>query len=142
MPHLLQQFVRFASVGCVSAIGHYGLLILLVQGFSTDAVLASSAGATLGAVINYLLNYHYTFQSRQAHASSFTKFALVAIVGLGLNTLLMWGGVDLLHLHYLLAQVVTTGLVLIWSFLGNRYWTFFSSAPLSPTAADADPPLR
>lgn len=121
---LFQQFVRFAGVGCISAIGHYGLLVLLVQGFAADAVLASAAGAMLGALINYSLNYRFTFRSRQQHRQSVLKFAVVAVFGLLLNTLLMWVGVDLLALHYLLAQIVTTGLVLIWSFLGNRFWTF------------------
>jgi len=130
MPELLRQFVRFAGVGCLSAIGHYGLLIFLVQLVRTDAVLASAAGALLGAVINYLLNYHFTFQSSKKHHESIAKFVVVAAVGLGLNTLFMWIMVNLLGLHYLLSQLVTTGLVLIWSFLGNRFWTFHE-APIS-----------
>ena len=130
MPALLRQFVRFAGVGCMSAIGHYGLLILLVQVAHADAVLASAAGALLGAVINYFLNYHFTFQSSKKHHESIAKFIVVAAVGLGLNTLFMWIMVNLLGLHYLLSQVATTGLVLIWSFVGNRFWTFHE-APLS-----------
>ena len=130
MPALLRQFVRFAGVGCMSAIGHYGLLILLVQVAHADAVLASAAGALLGAVINYFLNYHFTFQSSKKHHESIAKFVVVAAVGLGLNALFMWIMVNLLGLHYLLSQVATTGLVLIWSFLGNRFWTFHE-APLS-----------
>ena len=114
----------------MSAIGHYGLLILLVQVADADAVLASAAGALLGAVINYFLNYHFTFQSSKKHHESIAKFIVVAAVGLGLNTLFMWIMVNLLGLHYLLSQVATTGLVLIWSFLGNRFWTFHE-APLS-----------
>jgi putative flippase GtrA len=27
-------------------------------------------------------------------------------------------------LHYLLAQLVTTGVVLLWSFLAHKLWTF------------------
>ncbi|MBS0309050.1 MAG: GtrA family protein [Proteobacteria bacterium] len=121
---LFRQFVRFAGVGCVSAIGHYGLLILLVHGAGVAAVPASSAGALLGALINYSLNYRFTFQSNKKHTESVGKFALVAVIGLLLNTLLMWIGVDLLHLYYLLSQILTTGLVMVWSFLGNRFWTF------------------
>ena len=121
---LLRQFIRFTGVGCFSAIGHYGLLILLVQLGHVDPVLASAAGALLGAFINYLLNYHFTFRSSQKHHESLLKFAVVATVGLGLNTLFMWIMADRLGLHYLLAQIITTGLVLLWSFFGNRFWTF------------------
>lgn len=127
---ILKQFSRFTGVGFMSAIGHYGLLILLVQFAAVDAVYASAAGALLGAVINYSLNYRLTFRSTKRHRESVWKFAVVALIGLLLNTLFMWVGVDLLGMHYLLAQVVTTGLVLIWSFVGNRLWTFGESLPV------------
>lgn len=124
MAGLFQQFIRFFGVGCVSAIGHYGLLILLVQVAAVAAVPASAAGALLGAWINYSLNYRFTFRSSKRHVESVSKFAVVAVVGLLLNTFFMWIGADLLHLYYLLAQVLTTGLVMIWSFIANRFWTF------------------
>ena len=125
---LLRQFVKFTGVGFVSAIGHYGLLIALVQLAAVPAVPASAAGALLGAVINYSLNYRYTFRSTRQHREAVLRFAAIAAVGLALNTLFMWVGVVLIGAHYLLSQVVTTGLVLIWSFAGNRYWTFRSAA--------------
>jgi len=125
---LMRQFVKFTGVGFVSAIGHYGLLIALVQVAAVPAVPASAAGALLGAWINYSLNYHYTFRSTRQHRESVLRFAVVAAVGLVLNTLFMWVGVELIGAHYLLSQVVTTGLVLIWSFASNRYWTFHSAA--------------
>ncbi len=125
---LLRQFAKFTGVGFASAIGHYGLLIALVQLAAAPPVPASAAGALLGAAINYSLNYRYTFRSTRQHREAILRFAVVATVGLVLNTLFMWVGVVLIGTHYLLAQVVTTGLVLIWSFAGNRYWTFHPTA--------------
>ena len=125
---LLRQFVKFTGVGFVSAIGHYGLLIALVQLAAVPAVPASAAGALLGAVINYSLNYRYTFRSTRQHREAVLRFAAIAAIGLALNTLFMWVGVVLIGAHYLLSQVVTTVLVLIWNFAGNRYWTFRSAA--------------
>ena len=126
---LIRQFVSFTGVGFASAVGHYGVLIALVQFARAPAVPASAAGALLGAWINYSLNYRYTFRSSKRHREAVFKFALVASVGLILNTLFMWVGVDLLAIHYLLSQIVTTGLVLIWSFSANRLWTFGSPNP-------------
>lgn len=124
MIDLARQFSRFTGVGFVSAIGHYGLFFALIQGFGVEPVTASAAGALLGAVINYALNYRFTFRSNKRHRDAILKFAAVALIGLLLNTLFMWIGVYLLGMHPLLSQVITTGLVLIWSFIGNRYWTF------------------
>jgi len=36
----------------------------------------------------------------------------------------MAAGVNVFQLHYLLVQVIATGLVLLWNFAGNRSWTF------------------
>lgn len=125
---ILRQFVHFSGVGLISAIGHFGLLIALVQGMHVTPVAASAAGALLGAGINYALNYRYTFRSSKRHREAALKFSLVATIGLLLNTLLMWLCVVQLGLHYLIGQIITTGLVLIWSFLGNRYWSFHVAA--------------
>ena len=127
MVALVRQFVKFTGVGFASAIGHYGLLIVLVQIAGIPAVPSSAAGALLGAGINYALNYRFTFRSSKRHREAALKFAAVAGVGLVLNTVFMWVGVELIGAHYLLSQIVTTGLVLIWSFAGNRYWTFQSA---------------
>ena len=124
---ILRQFVHFSGVGSISAIGHYGLLVLLVKGLDVAPVSASAAGALLGAWINYSLNYRFVFLSTKSHRDAAVKFAGVASIGLVLNTMFMRIGVEWLELYYLLSQIVTTGLVLIWSFFGNRYWTFNTS---------------
>jgi putative flippase GtrA len=121
---LLQRFARFTAVGMVSAIAHYGLLIALVQALNIDPVVASVPAALLGALINYSLNYGYTFHSTKLHRESATKFSIVATIGVLLNTLFMWIGVDIAHVHYLLTQIVATGFVLVWSFSANHWWTF------------------
>ncbi len=119
-----KQFAKFTGAGFASAVGHYGLLIALVQGAGVPAVPASAAGALLGALIHYGVNHRYTFPGRRRHRETVLKFALVAAAGLVLNTAFMWVGVRLLGAHYLVSQVITTVLVLIWSFIANRFWTF------------------
>lgn len=108
----------------MSAIGHYGLFGLLTYAAGVAPVPASSAGALLGALINYVLNYRFTFQSNKSHVESASKFFVVAAVGWGLNTVFMWIGVHPLALNQWVAQIITTGLCFIWSFGANRYWTF------------------
>ena len=124
LPKVFFQLMRFGSVGGASAVGHYGLLITLVQVFGIEPGRASVAGALLGALINYALNYRFTFRSQTRHVESVTKFAVVATVGLMFNTFLMWFGVHVLNANYLITQVIATVLIFLWSFVGNRYWTF------------------
>jgi putative flippase GtrA len=120
----LGELFRFLIAGCSSAVGHYGVLIGLIEGAIAGPVAASVAGATVGAVINYLVNHRFTFRSTARHIQSVPRFGVVAGTGLLLNALLMWIGTALLGAHYLLAQVITTGVVFFWSFAANRLWTF------------------
>jgi len=92
------------------------------------AILASAVGFVLGALVNYFLDYRYTFHSNRRHGEAIIRFFTIALVGLGLNTLIMSLAIDILSLHYLLAQVVATGLVLFWNFSRNRWWTFREAA--------------
>ena len=99
-------------------------LILLVELLNWDAAASSFVGAVVGAVINYILNYKFTFKSNQPHHIAASKFMLIAALGAGINTLLMFLLVHRLQVYYLLAQVITTGIVLLWNFMLNKMWTF------------------
>lgn len=122
-PQLI-QFLLFSFMGGVGTLVHYAELIMLVRRFSVDPVLASTAGAVSGALVNYILNYRITFNSRQLHRQALPKFLAVASMGFVFNAALMWLAVRVFALHYLLGQIVATCLVLIWSFSANRHWTF------------------
>ncbi|MBI5616908.1 MAG: GtrA family protein [Gammaproteobacteria bacterium] len=119
-----RQFMTFAACGAVGTLAQYAVLVALVSGFGVGSVRASSAGFVLGAVINYALNYRYTFASSGPHLATGTKFMIVALLGLGLNAAIMAGLTHGIALHYFASQLLATAVVLGWNFLANRIWTF------------------
>lgn len=118
------QFLLFAGVGAVGTLGHYTTLIVLVQFWAVDPVFASSFGFVVGAIINYILNYHFTFQSEKRHAEALTKFLIVAIIGAGINGFIMYIGIENTDINYMVVQLFATGVVLLWNFIVNKLWTF------------------
>ncbi|MCP8937067.1 GtrA family protein [Alsobacter sp. SYSU M60028] len=121
---LFRQFSAFAGVGLVAAVAHYGALIGLVEGAGASPVPATLAGYVLGGVVSYALNRRYAFDSDRPHREATWRFATVAGVGFVLTGLFMGLFNGRLGLPYLPAQVLTTGVVLLWSFSANRFWTF------------------
>jgi putative flippase GtrA len=111
-------------VGVIATIVQYTILIALVEILSVDPVAASVSGYMPSAVVNYALNYRYSFRSSAAHGKAFPKFIFVSGVGLVLNGALMALWVRGFSLDYLMAQIATTGIVLFWSFAANRVWSF------------------
>jgi putative flippase GtrA len=121
---LATQFTSFALVGVFGAIAHYGTLIALAEGAGADPVLASACGFVAGGLTNYVLNYRFTFRSGKQHSRALPQFFAVALVGLAFNTGLMALFVNVAGVHYLPAQIGTTGLLTLWHFGANRFWTF------------------
>jgi len=118
------QFLRYATAGAFGTAVHYAVLIGLVQLARFDAVLASTAGAIAGALVNYALNHRFTFASDRAHRQALPRFALIAVAGIVINALVMAAVLALAGPHYLVAQVVATATVLAAGYLANRAWTF------------------
>src|SRR5262245_55031785 len=117
------QFLRYAGAGAIGTALHYAMLITLVQLARVDAVVASTAGAVGGALVNYVLNHRFTFASDKPHARTLPRFVLVSAAGVALNAAVMAGVLAVVP-HYLVAQVVATGAVLVAGFVANRTWTF------------------
>lgn len=121
---LARQLGAFAGVGVVAAAAHYGLLIALVEAGGVRPVPATLAGYVAGGILSYWLNRRLTYRSGRPHAEATWRFAAVALVGFGLTWGVMQELTGRLGAPYLPAQLLTTGLVLVWSFLAHKLWTF------------------
>jgi putative flippase GtrA len=121
---LFLQFIRFASAGATGTAVHYAFLLILVHFSLAQPVTASILGSFCGALINYLLSHHWVFKSNRGHRETFTRFFIISAIGLALNAALMYVLVAMSGIHYLPSQLVATGIVLLWNFLGNRFWAF------------------
>ena len=121
---LARQLSAFFGVGVIAAIVHYSALIGLVEAAGFEPVPATLAGYIAGGVVSYALNRRHTYASARPHAEATWRFATVAFVGFLLTGGFMHVFTQALGAPYLPAQVVTTAIVLVWSFVAHRLWTF------------------
>lgn len=120
----LRKLTCFLSIGGGITASHYTVLIACVNFFGIDPVLASSSGYGIASVLNYYFNSRITFRYKKSHGAALAKFLIVGAVGLMLNAVIMHAATDYLSLHYLVAQIVATLVVLGWTFSGNYMWSF------------------
>lgn len=120
----LRQFFSYFGISAAALVVHYGILVIAVRGFGLGAVAGSAAGFAFGGVVSYALNHRFTFRSTRRHRTAFPTFFAVVGLGLVFNSLLMALFAEIIGLHYLLAQVMTTGLLLFWHFFAHQRWTF------------------
>ena len=118
------QFQKFVIVGVLATATQYAVLVLMVRILGADPVIGSSCGYVISALLNYYLNYRLTFRSAQSHARALPRFALIAAIGLLINSSIVWLLSERASLPYLVAQIIATAIVLIWNFGANKKWTF------------------
>ncbi len=131
---LSKQFLRFAAVGATGTATQYALLWLGVEFVHIGPVIASTIGYAGGSIVNYLLNYRFTFASGKSHLEAAPKYYAVIGVGLLINTALMGWLTGSLGWYYWPAQLLTTALGLCWNFAGSRWWAFTGPTARGPGA--------
>ena len=118
-------FLRYFLAGGMATAVHYAVLLALVELAGMPPAPSAVIGALCGAVAAYAINRSITFTASTAsHQQALPRFMLIAAAGAALNGVLVWGGVQWLAWHYLVAQALATVLVLGLTYRLNRSWTF------------------
>ena len=115
---VLIQFLRYTVVGGVAFVVDFGILWALTHYGGLYYLTSASIAFVVGLGINYSLSVLWVF-SRRAVSNrlvEFGLFALVGVLGLGLNDLSMWLLTSMAGLYYLYSKLITTALVFVWNF--------------------------
>ncbi len=112
------QFVRYTVVGGVAFVVDFGLLYALTQYGGFFYLTSATLAFVVGLVINYTFSVLWVFSKRAVSNRwvEFGLFALVGVLGLGLNDLFMWLLTSVAGLYYLYSKLITTALVFVWNF--------------------------
>jgi putative flippase GtrA len=136
------RFVRFAIVGALGAVIDFGVFNLLVWSIDFQEVLARVISYITGIFSNFTWNRVWTYpESRSKHvAHQISQFALVNLTGLLIRTVIfaalenplghLFVGLDLQlpipaeNLGHNVALAIAIGIVMLWNFFVNRFWTY------------------
>ncbi len=119
------QLLRYFVVGGVAFAVDFGLLWLLTAcgvHYLISAAIAFCAGLT----VNYALSVSWVFETRamESRVAEFVFFAVIGVLGLGLNEVVMWTVAEVLGGHYLVAKAVSAAVVFFWNFTARKYLLF------------------
>lgn len=114
----------YIGAGGVATASHYAVTVASVEIAEITPVIASVLGFGVGAGIKYWLNYSVTFRSRAGHTSALARYAAVLFTLWALNTALFALFTYTFGLHYFLAQVATTLMLIPPGYLMSRHWVF------------------
>lgn len=77
------------------------------------------------ATSNYVLNRWWTFQSTNPNvAVEYTGFIFISLLGLFINTLMLWLLISRVRMNFYLSKAFATVVVMVWNFVANLVFTF------------------
>ena len=122
---ILLRFGRFGLVGASGMVIDFGVTWLCKEKLRWNKYLSNSLGFILAATNNYCWNRLWTFQSESGEiAREYFSFVFIALIGLGLNNLILYLLHEKLHLNFYLSKLLAILCVTIWNFSMNYVFTF------------------
>jgi dolichyl-phosphate beta-glucosyltransferase len=132
-----RTFVKYCLVGSTVTGVDFIVFSLGFYALGLASVPSKLCAFGVAGTLSYILNRTWTFRSKDQRVSlQFSRFAAVAIVGALLSAATIFFLIDLLSIHPLIANGITSALVLSWNFLANKYWTFRVSRKACPVVLE------
>lgn len=122
----LIQFFRYTFVGGFAFLLDFGSLYFLTEYLGVYYLLSAAIAFILGLITNYLLSISWVFNNHTLNnkVSEFGIFALIGIVGLGLNEFIIWTFTANLQVYYMFSKIISAVIVLLWNFSARKYVLF------------------
>lgn len=122
MQNLIKQFMKFGVVGAIAFVIDYGTMVFLTEVFGVDYLLSTTIGFTVSVIFNYLASMRFVFVHKEdmSRRREFIIFILLSVIGLGINDLLMFLGVDFVGLDYRLVKIIATAVVMLYNFITRK----------------------
>ncbi|WP_035767538.1 GtrA family protein [Butyrivibrio sp. NC2002] len=145
MNNLLQQIMKFGLVGVFCFFVDYFLYLFANLIFEKSGIAAiftgyylisAFIGFTVSVVVNYILSFKFVFVRRDdmSRKKEFFIFLVLSIIGLGLNELCLYVGIDLIYMNWGFLQSImsegfaknlffkfgATGIVMVYNFVTRK----------------------
>ena len=125
MPEIFWKIIKFGVVGGLGLVIDFGLTYLAKEKLNINKYVANAIGFTAAATTNFFLNKRWTFHDTSPEVlNQYTLFFGIALVGLGLNQLILFVLHRYFKTNFYGAKLVATGLVVFWNFAMNYLITF------------------
>ena len=122
---VLIKFMKFGAVGATGVVVDFGFTWISKEKVKIQKYFSNTIGFTLAATSNYFLNRWWTFHSNNPElAIEYSRFLFFSIIGLGMNTMVIWYLVTKQNRNFYISKLFAIGIVTVWNFFVNLMFTF------------------
>jgi putative flippase GtrA len=122
----LKELLGYGAASACAFVVDAAILWALVHFLSWGYLPAATTSFLVGAVVAYQLSTMIAFKQHRltSRKAEFASFVAIGGIGLLVNGAVMFIGVNLLGLHYLIAKCVAAGFTFTCNFIARRQILF------------------
>lgn len=132
---LLAQIFKFIIVGGISFLIDFVVYTMMCNGLHIHYIIAGIVGFTVSVVANYILSMRFVFESKEdmRKDKEFIIFVVLSLVGMLLNSVILYVCIDLIYSCWdllqevistevmnVIAKVIATGIVMVYNFITRK----------------------
>ncbi|WP_195517188.1 GtrA family protein [Paraclostridium bifermentans] len=120
----LFRFIKFGLVGILNTLINW-ILFIILNSLGLYYIISNIIAYSISTLNSYLWNSKLVFKySGDNLKETSLKFIILNIIGLTLNTIILYLLLDIVGLRKLIALVITTGIIMILNYFINKLWVF------------------
>lgn len=147
MEKLIKQIMKFGIVGIICFLIDYAVLFVCKEFLNIPYLTSSVISFTVSVVVNYILSVKFVFATKEDanKTKEFVVFVVLSLIGLGINQIIMWFGVEILirgmlakyyttlalgvwysivgfviRYDYMFVKIIATGIVMVYNFISRK----------------------
>ncbi len=118
---LLNQILKFGLVGGTAFVIDYVLLYFCTEFLHIHYLISSIISFTVSVIFNYILSIKWVFDvKKKQDVKDFVIFIILSVIGLGINSLIMYVMVEKFEVYYMLSKIVSTAVVMVYNFITRK----------------------
>lgn len=119
MNKLIKQILKFVVVGGTAFVIDYGVFAFLTY-IGIHYLLAQIVSFSVALIFNYIASIKWVFDAKKQTRKDIVIFIVLAVIGLGINEILLYIGVEELKWHELLAKFISSVIVMVYNFITRK----------------------
>ena len=120
MKKLINQILKFGVVGGIAFVIDYGILFLLAKVIGLNELISAAISFIISLTFNYFLSTKWVFEAKKQTPKEVIIFALLSVVGLGINEVLIYLGTKKLGIDVMIVKLFATAIVMVYNFITRK----------------------
>lgn len=122
MKKLIKQLFRFGIIGGLAFVIDYSILYICTEFLGIHYLISTFIAFSISTIFNYIASVKWVFDVDQSKSATknFITFVVFSIIGLILNEIIMWFGVEHLHMYFMIVKIGATAIVMVFNFVTRK----------------------